>query len=350
MAFFDDTISAIDEQFGLGGMAKEFLAYLLSLVVDSKTGGLGGFITRMKSTGLDSVASRMIGGHDRSPLTPDQVDKVLGHNTIQQIASRFGISEKIASSAAGFLLPRLIGNLTPDGKIPDIISGEVENFVRQYAVTGNISDRATYTTTPRPDITREPIARREATYEPAPRREAVQPRRESYHVMEDSDESNWFWWLIPLLGLALLGLFLGRSCSRVDTVEPVASSVRRTPPAEVQQPMQVWPRLGIARAADGTVRVSGVVADEASRRQILDALSSAFGDAVRSNIQVDARAQSSAWVSKFPELATLIASDPAAELTLDGSRVTVGGKLADADRIRLVDAIRRTLGSGFSFD
>jgi uncharacterized protein YidB (DUF937 family) len=390
MALFDDIASGVDPQFNLAAKAKGLIAYLLSLITDPRSGGIGGFFKRMTQSGLESVSKRILGGHDKSPLSSEQVEKLLGDDTLHQIANRFGVGEKVATSASAFLLPHILGALTPGGRVPDSVPGEVEQFVRQHYTPADVLVRETHEVGVRHDGgTVEPGARREVTfdaprrevvealgrhdpmYEPAPRREPppqpqqpapppvvryepAEPRRKPYHVTSPED-SNWLWWLLPLIGLGLLGLFAIRSCAPVATHEPRGPAARDTHTAEHVTPQHssaISPRLSITRSADGSVvRVSGVVADEATRKQVIDALTPAFGDALRTDIQIDSRAQSSGWVgNKLNELAKVIAANPAAELSIDGSRVTLGGKVADKDRAGLLDSLRRILGTTFTVD
>jgi uncharacterized protein YidB (DUF937 family) len=425
MALFDDIASAVDPQFNLAAKAKGLIAYLLSLITDPRSGGIGGFFKRMKQSGLEAVSKRILGNHDKSPLSTDQVEKLLGDDTLHQAANRFGISEKTAAAASGFLLPHILGALTPGGRIPDSVPGEVEHFVRLHNTPGEVLVREThevgarhdggtvesgarrevtfdaprrepqYETVPRREVA-EALGRYDPTYETAPRREPLppppavrheppyetaprheplhqppyppqpapppvvrhepaEPRRKPYHVTTPED-SNWLWWVLPLIGLGLLALFAIRSCAPVATHEPKGAAPRDTHPtenvAQQQHPAAISPRLSITRSADGSVvRAAGVVADEATRKQVIDALSPAFGEALRTDIQIDSRAQSSGWTgNKLSELAKVIAANPAAELSIDGSRVTLGGKVADKDRAGLLESLRRTLGTAFTID
>ena len=75
MAMLDEIVSQVGQRFGLHDKAGSLISLLLSLIADPKTGGLGGFLERMKCSGLDSVVTRMMGGEDTTALTNDQVEK-----------------------------------------------------------------------------------------------------------------------------------------------------------------------------------------------------------------------------------------------------------------------------------
>ena len=139
------------------------------------------------------------------------MDEALGGtDALNQLASKLGVSASSAASAAGFLLPRVIGYLTPEGKVPDHLPNEVHEFIRHHALAKveEAPRRETYET-PRRETYETP---RRETYE-TPRREVVHeaPRRETYvapprrvEPVHEQDEQSWFWWALPLIGLALL--------------------------------------------------------------------------------------------------------------------------------------------------
>ncbi|MGH8511644.1 MAG: YidB family protein, partial [Gammaproteobacteria bacterium] len=49
----------------------------------------------------------------------EQLQEALGEAKVQQVAQSVGISSQEASSGLAALLPQLIDNLTPDGKLPE---------------------------------------------------------------------------------------------------------------------------------------------------------------------------------------------------------------------------------------
>jgi hypothetical protein len=222
-------------------------------------------------------------------------------------------------------------------------------------------------------------APRRETYE-APRRETYEaPRRETYEAprrpvetIPQRDDSSWFWWALPLIGLALLGAYATRACAPVREpraytppviqrqeprvarpTEPAPASVERreaaVPPAPVQTAFP--PRLVIERSDDGRVRVSGIVADEATRRSIIAALDDAFGGGkVVSDIGLDSRVAPANWGARLLDLARLLAGNPRAAVTMEGNKVTLGGPISATDKQSLIDGIRNILGSSFAIE
>jgi uncharacterized protein YidB (DUF937 family) len=430
MAIFDEIVSHVDQRFVLHDKGRSLISLLLSAIVDPKTGGLGGFLDRLRRSGLDTVADRMLGGSDTTALTKEQLEQALGgDHAVHHLASKVGLSESTVASAAGFLLPKIIGILTPAGKVPTQLAGEVQEFIRLHEAGKVETERrhepvlATATVRPSYDASRRETyetptprdvgveahdvivehqrvgayeaprretyeAPRRETYE-APRRETYEaPRRETYEAPRrefvheaprrvyettpERDDSSWFWWALPLVGLALLGAYATRAFAPVKEPRPYIPTIARRearPPRIVESPPQpvpvpsepretaitpvttVAPRLAIERLNDGRVRASGVVANDATRETALTALEMAFGSGkVVDDVATDARAQSPNWLPRLREVAKAVAANPKAAITLDGNKVALGGPITDAERRNLVDAIKTYLGTNFTFD
>jgi uncharacterized protein YidB (DUF937 family) len=465
MAIFDEIVSLSDQRFGLHEKARSLISLLLSMIVDPKTGGLGGFLDRLRKSGLNTVADRMLGGSDTAPLSKEQLEQALGGDqALHHLASKVGLSESTVASAAGFLLPKMIGILTPAGRVPDHLPGEVQEFIRIHevgkvgaerkheAVVATATARPSYeaphretheTTSPRDVVVeaRDVIGeteRREAyaaprretyegqrreTYE-APRRESHEaphreasaaPRRETYETQHretyeaprretyeaprrefvheaprrvyetapDREDSSWFWWALPLVGLALLGAYATRAFAPAKEPRAYTPSIARRearPPQAFEAPSQpvpvpydrrepiaettaepretavtpvttVAPRLAIERLNDGRVRVSGVVEDDSTRRAVYTALETAFGSGkVVADIAVNPRAASANWLGRLVDIARVVAANPNAAIAIDGNKVSIGGAITDADRRSLVDAVKNYLGRNFTVD
>ena len=52
-------------------------------------------------------------------VSPDQLHQAFGGSAINDVASQLGLSQGQAGSALAQILPELINQLTPDGRMPD---------------------------------------------------------------------------------------------------------------------------------------------------------------------------------------------------------------------------------------
>jgi outer membrane protein OmpA-like peptidoglycan-associated protein/uncharacterized protein YidB (DUF937 family) len=300
MAIFDALIAEIGGKFGLGAKSTSLIAEAIRLMT-SDPGGIAGFLDRFKSAGLASLVSSWLGSKNPEPMSTHQLEQGLGTSIIDTIASRLGLGSSVITPALGYVIPKLIGMLTPGGTVPSTIPPTWRSFLDASTTQSR------------------PVYREQAHKGGVP---------------------NWLLGLIPLL--ALLGfawwLLAGKE-------EPVATK----PPAPVAQTAPtVNPRLGVNYHDSGYVTYSGAVKDEASRTAIIDTIKGVFGAGnVRGDITVNPNAAAAPWLAnlkaalenlKFPGLSALF----------DGSAINIGGPIADLDRDKVIGALKGMLGNGLS--
>jgi uncharacterized protein YidB (DUF937 family) len=132
MRMFDIIIREAASRFGLGDTAGPLVQMLLVYITDKKTGGIAGFMSKLKSSDLDSIAQSWLGGStDALPLSRTQIETLFGghDDLLNNVTSKLGIGGSTVSSAISFLLPLVIGKLTPGGSIPTSLSREVTTFI-----------------------------------------------------------------------------------------------------------------------------------------------------------------------------------------------------------------------------
>lgn len=129
---FETIIREAASKFGLGDKAGPLVQMLLAYITNKDTGGIGGFISKLTGAGLGNVAqSWMGGGAAPQAINPSQIESLLGGQggLISNITSKLGIGGSAATSALGFLLPAIIGKLTPGGKVPTSLPSELMGFM-----------------------------------------------------------------------------------------------------------------------------------------------------------------------------------------------------------------------------
>jgi len=92
---------------------------LLGLLTSGGTGGggLSGLLSTFERCGLGHLAASWVGSGQNLPVTPDQVQSVLGPQQIQELAQRVGVPPGEASQMIASVLPGLIDKLTPNGQV-----------------------------------------------------------------------------------------------------------------------------------------------------------------------------------------------------------------------------------------
>jgi OmpA-OmpF porin, OOP family len=328
MAIFDTLIDDVASQFGLGSNAGPFVREILSMIAGAP-GGVGGFLDNMKAAGLSSEAASWMGHANAAPLAASTVHHALGETALNEIAGRLGLAPTLVASAVGYALPKVIGLLTPGGAVPTSLPADVANFLTA-APAGRVAD-ATHAV---PRVTTP-------TAQAAPRRIDV------YHAPEAYDEPAMTSWLWPLLGaLAVLGLGLLFWPTGNRQVAPPVAQARVVAPSPA--PALTSSRLEFAND-NGVARVSGVVHDEATKNEILNALKSVFGfDKVQGDIAVDRNRGAAPWLVNFRNGIEALKT-PGVQAIFDGNSVDVGGMIEDAELYRITDSMRSALGGSLVF-
>jgi uncharacterized protein YidB (DUF937 family) len=116
MGILDDLESkAVDSM--LGGSSNPLATGLLQMI-HNQPGGLGGLLQSFHDKGLGSLATSWVGTGQNLPITPDQIQHILGSDQVKQLAAKAGISPDAAGAALSQLLPTLVDKLTPNGQMP----------------------------------------------------------------------------------------------------------------------------------------------------------------------------------------------------------------------------------------
>lgn len=125
---FDILIREVAARFGVGDKALPLLQVLLAYMTSKENGGLIGFLEKFKAAGFGPVVQSWLGGGPAAqPISNSQLETVLGSSggLLSQLTSRLGLERESAASSLGYLIPVLVGKLTPGGSIPSSLSAEV---------------------------------------------------------------------------------------------------------------------------------------------------------------------------------------------------------------------------------
>jgi uncharacterized protein YidB (DUF937 family) len=130
----------------LGGPEAE-QSRLVNGIVDvlfSRGPGLAGLIDKFKNKGFGSQASSWISRGENIPVSPHQVEQVLGPELLQQIATKTGLPMETVKQKLSAVLPPVVDQLTPEGAIPeeDILQQGL-NFLRNRFSTAPAAERQT---------------------------------------------------------------------------------------------------------------------------------------------------------------------------------------------------------------
>ena len=120
MGFLDDLAQKVAGS--LKGSQEEqgvLAQHVMGLLTSSETGGVEGLVQSFEQKGLGHIISSWVGAGENAAITPNQVEEVLGSDTVQQLAQKANISFDEAKSQLSGLLPALIDKATPEGRVPE---------------------------------------------------------------------------------------------------------------------------------------------------------------------------------------------------------------------------------------
>jgi uncharacterized protein YidB (DUF937 family) len=82
-------------------------------------GGLGALVSQFEQAGLGHIAQSWVGNGTNHPVTPEQLQGVLGEDQVQSMASQSGMAPNDFLSQLSQHLPNAVNGMTPNGRLPD---------------------------------------------------------------------------------------------------------------------------------------------------------------------------------------------------------------------------------------
>ncbi len=112
---------------GAGGGAAALVPALLALLAGKAggaggAGGLGGLVSAFEKAGLGDIVGSWVGTGPNRAISPEQVQQGLGADTMQQLSAQSGLSVGQVAEHLSTVLPGLVNEVTPGGKMPDLAS------------------------------------------------------------------------------------------------------------------------------------------------------------------------------------------------------------------------------------
>ena len=119
MGLLDSITQIAGQAFASSGNGQSGLLQGILGMVSQQPGGLAGLIQAFQSKGLGDVAASWVGTGANLPISPDQLQNVLGSDAVSSLASKFGLSSEDVSGRLSELLPQVVDKLTPNGQVED---------------------------------------------------------------------------------------------------------------------------------------------------------------------------------------------------------------------------------------
>ena len=115
---FDVLVSELSERYGLGDRGRDLFGLLVAYIHNDRRGGFGGFVEGFREQGHGELLSSWLGNPEAGGLNASDVGTVFGQGLLNDWGSRMGVSRATVAAAIAGVLPRLVAELTPGGRIP----------------------------------------------------------------------------------------------------------------------------------------------------------------------------------------------------------------------------------------
>lgn len=101
------------------GLDKSLIPIVLKEVLgNGEQGGLSAIVEKMKQAGFGEIAKSWVDTGENMPISAQQLQDLLGNDTVRQIATRFGIPVDQLSTVLAQVLPAAVDGASPNGTLP----------------------------------------------------------------------------------------------------------------------------------------------------------------------------------------------------------------------------------------
>ena len=354
MSVFDSIIGETAEKFKLGDKSGTMLSALLALITNKNGGGFAGFLEKFNAAGLGDTVSSWIGSGSNAPVSNEQITSALGEDTLQNLAAQTGTDYETATSATAFMTPKVVDALTPNGVVPpesDLLStigGYLTGFGgaalgglgTAAAMTGGIPDKTDAAFGATGNAGGETTGAGGNKFGGA-----MNSAGDNFNSDGGGDSGSILKWLLPLILFGVLVALGYKFCSR----SPVAPPPPPPPaPANTNQAFKTVDSSFSVKADNGKYVVSGVVENEATKKQIMDAMTAQYGagNVDFAGLKVDAAAKpfGANWWENFSKMLPSLKDWKTGELSFVGNAVTVANGLPAT----AVDQLKSLFASGWT--
>jgi uncharacterized protein YidB (DUF937 family) len=123
MGLLDSLVGALGQTQGQVSGHAQGQPDLLNAVIGmlgngSPVGGLAGLAAKFQQGGLGEVLQSWVSTGQNLPISPDQLQSVLGADTLATLARQFGLNAGDVAGPLSQLLPQVVDRLTPQGQMP----------------------------------------------------------------------------------------------------------------------------------------------------------------------------------------------------------------------------------------
>jgi uncharacterized protein YidB (DUF937 family) len=120
MGILDSLENSPEFKGALGQLEGAVLPVVLSEVLGTGggQGGLSAIVAKLQQSGFGDQVKSWIGNGQNLPITADQLQQVLGSDTVKQLAAKYNIPIDQISKVLAQQLPKAVDAASPNGHLP----------------------------------------------------------------------------------------------------------------------------------------------------------------------------------------------------------------------------------------
>ena len=117
-------LDSLENSPALRGALGQFEGAVLPVVLGevlgngSQGGGLSAIVAKLQQAGFGDQVKSWIGNGQNLPITAEQLQQVLGSDTVKQLAARFNIPVDQLAKVLARQLPAAVDQASPEGSLP----------------------------------------------------------------------------------------------------------------------------------------------------------------------------------------------------------------------------------------
>jgi uncharacterized protein YidB (DUF937 family) len=101
----------------LGGVVGAGMVSVVNGILE-KHGGLQGVVGEFERNGLGQTVRSWVGIGPNDPVSPADLQRVLGSDLLQQLSAKSGLTVQQLTEKLSQVLPQAVDKMTPDGTVP----------------------------------------------------------------------------------------------------------------------------------------------------------------------------------------------------------------------------------------
>ncbi len=139
MGILDSVVNALNPSGGAPGATPQSSAVVSEVLAmlrgqGGASGGLTSLLQAFEGGGLGHLFQSWVGSGQNLPVSPDQIQNVLGNSgLLQRIAQATGMQPADVAQHLSAVLPQIVDHLTPNGQIHQgDVAGALEGLTQRF--------------------------------------------------------------------------------------------------------------------------------------------------------------------------------------------------------------------------